>query len=101
MHGSAPSMVRRCVQFGDGPLHLVCMKGDLETAKLLVEGSFRNTFRNVGVCGSICVFSGGADLGAFNDFGFTPLHCAAAGGHKQLVQYLIEEGSDPSAKDKV
>ena len=31
----------------------------------------------------------------------TPLHCAAVGGHTDIVKILIEKGADVNAKDKV
>lgn len=62
---------------GDNALHCVCVWGDLEAARLLVEN--------------------GIDLHQKGEFGFTPLRVAAEFGHPLIVQYLISVGADPSA----
>ena len=42
----------------------------------------------------------GADPGARDDDGNTPLHWAAYGGHAEAVGALVKAGSDPAARDK-
>ncbi|KAJ3280067.1 hypothetical protein HK104_000952 [Borealophlyctis nickersoniae] len=54
----------------------------------------------------------GANVNAVDEQGFTPLHCAAAGGNgvvwndnraeelEALIKYLLEMGADPEAKNK-
>lgn len=64
---------------GDNALHCVCVWGDLEAAKLLVEN--------------------GIDLHKKGEFGFTPLRVAADFGYSALVDYLPGAGADPSALD--
>ena len=64
---------------GDNALHCVCVWGDLEAAKLLVEN--------------------GINLHQRGEFGFTPLRVAAEFEHSLLVQYLLASGADPSALD--
>ena len=60
-------------------LHVACSQGNLEVVKLLVES--------------------GADVEHFDESGSTPLHCAAAGNHPDVVAYLIvDAGCD---KNKV
>ena len=60
-------------------LHVACSQGNLEVVKLLVES--------------------GADVEHFDESGSTPLHCAAAGNHPDVVTYLIvDAGCD---KNKV
>ena len=40
----------------------------------------------------------GVDVNTEDEFGFTPLHFAAWVGHKEIVELLIENGSDVNAK---
>jgi ankyrin repeat protein len=63
--------------FGDNALHCVCVWGDLEAAKLLVEN--------------------GINLNQQGEHGFTPLRVAADFGHNELTAYLISKGADPAA----
>lgn len=53
------------------PLHIACMVGDLEIAKLLIEK--------------------GADVNAINDNGFTPLSVTNA-QHQNVISYLENIG---------
>ncbi|MBU6950155.1 ankyrin repeat domain-containing protein [Hahella sp. HN01] len=62
---------------GDNALHYVCVWGDLEAAKLLVEN--------------------GIDIEQKGEGGFTPLKVAEDFGHKELVNYLISMGADAEA----
>lgn len=55
---------------GETPLMLVCLKGDLRLAKLLISRQ--------------------ADV---NHPGWTPLHYAASGGHPQVIQMLLDESA--------
>jgi len=40
----------------------------------------------------------GADVNAKDENGFTPLHYATLGGHKEIAELLIAEGADVNAK---
>ena len=42
----------------------------------------------------------GADINIADDRGFTPLHHAIQGAHKELAEFLIAKGADVNAKDK-
>ena len=64
---------------GDNALHCVCIWGDLEAAKLLVEN--------------------GINLHQKGEFGFTPLRVAADFEHPLIVEYLLAAGADPSSLD--
>jgi ankyrin repeat protein len=64
---------------GDNALHCVCVWGDLEATKLLVEN--------------------GINLHQRGEFGFTPLRVAADFGHPRLVEYLLASGANPLALD--
>jgi len=63
--------------FGDNALHCVCVWGDLDAAKLLVEN--------------------GINIEQQGEGGFTPLKIAADFGHKELVDYLISQGANVNA----
>lgn len=62
---------------GENALHCVCVWGDLEAAKLLVES--------------------GIDLHQKGEFGFTAVRVAADFGHPLIVDYLLAAGADPLA----
>jgi ankyrin repeat protein len=36
-------------------------------------------------------------MGATDDQGATPLHCAALRGHKQMIIFLLDKGADVNA----
>lgn len=60
--------------FGDNALHCVCVWGDLNAAKLLVENGINIEQRGEG--------------------GFTPLKVAEDFGRKEMVRYLISKGAN-------
>ena len=62
-------------------LHLAALVGDLRICRVVL--------RNYNV-----------DINARDDYGFTVLHSAAGSGHSELLQYLIENGSDVFRKTK-
>jgi ankyrin repeat protein len=61
-------------RFGDTPLMLAALKGDLETVRVLIAG--------------------GASV---NLPGWTPLIYAATGGHDDVVDFLLAQGADIDA----
>jgi ankyrin repeat protein len=65
--------------FGDNALHCVCVWGDLEAAKLLVEN--------------------GINIEQKGEGGFTPLKIADDFGHSEIVNYLISKGASVDALD--
>ena len=65
--------------FGDNALHCVCVWGDVEAAKLLVEN--------------------GINIEQKGEGGFTPLKVADDFGHKEIVKYLISKGANTKALD--
>lgn len=61
---------------GDNALHCICVWGDLEAARLLVEN--------------------GIEINQRGESGFTPLNIALDFGHHELADYLIANGADTS-----
>jgi ankyrin repeat protein len=59
---------------GDTPLHVVCVWGDLEPVKVLIEA--------------------GADVNARGDRGQTPLFRAVTGENIEVVRLLLRAGAD-------
>jgi ankyrin repeat protein len=71
----------------DNDLHKAAHKGDIDTCKMLIEGS-------VGEEVPITV----NDLGASDR---RPLHRAAGAGHQEICAYFIEIGAEINAVCKV
>ena len=65
--------------FGDNALHCVCVWGDLNAAKLLVEN--------------------GINIEQKGEGGFTPLKVASDFGHNEIVEYLISKGANRKSLD--
>jgi ankyrin repeat protein len=61
---------------GDNALHCVCVWGDLNAAKLLVDS--------------------GINIDQKGEGGFTPLNVALEFGHSELANYLISVGANTS-----
>jgi len=65
-------------ELGDNALHCVCVWGDIEAARILIEG--------------------GIDVNKAGEDNYTPLHVACAHGHPQLVELLLAHGADTRAR---
>lgn len=61
--------------FGDTPLHIVAIWGDLEAARVLVEA--------------------GAEIDARGEHQFTPLHEAVSQGKIEVAEFLLKHGANP------
>jgi len=61
--------------FGNTPLHVAAVQGDMEAVRLLIDA--------------------GADLNSQGEHGYTPLHEAVEQGHFEVADLLIKSGSDP------
>ena len=66
-------------KFDLSALHVAAGQGDVELAQYLLEN--------------------GANLDARTGQGVTPLMCAAAGGHRELVDLLLSMGADAAKID--
>ena len=64
---------------GDNALHCVCIWGDLDAVKLLVEN--------------------GINLDQRGEHGFAPLRVAAEFDFPKIVEFLLSAGADPAALD--
>jgi uncharacterized protein len=65
---------------GDRPIHVACIRGNLDDVIALVEA--------------------GADVNSAGDLGFTPLHHAASDGHLDIVHVLLRYGADVNARNE-
>lgn len=63
--------------FGNTPLHVAAIRGDVEMVTLLLNA--------------------GAEVNAVGEYGDTPLHEAVSQGHSQVVQLLLSHGASKTA----
>lgn len=75
---SGPNVRTR--SFGETPLHVVAIWGDVESARILLDE--------------------GAIVDVPGEDGCTPLHEAAMQGHVEMVRLLLERGADKSVKSR-
>ncbi len=66
--------------YGESPLHIVAIWGDLDSARVLIEE--------------------GATIDVPGEHGCTALHEAALQGHVEMVKLLLKEGADPKLKSE-
>lgn len=64
--------------FGNSPLHVACVRGDLEEVVALLEA--------------------GANPNLKGEHGCTPLHDAVQQEHPEVVKLLLEKGASPTIK---
>jgi len=69
-------------EIGETPFHLVCLRGDLDVVKFLLNKGY---VKNVNV---------------FNNNGDTPLHYASRKGNKKIIDLLLKHGADLTLKSK-
>lgn len=66
---------------GDHLLHIAAFRGDLHTVEVLVK---------IGI-----------DVNMRGELGCTPLHYARMGQHKDVIEFLIKRGAQPSLKNEL
>ncbi len=88
-------LIRGMTVKGTGSLIAAAEHGNLEALRLLIEHESKN-----GVCdlGEVEEY-GEEDSRKLDDQG-TPLYKAAAQGHSQVVDFLLEKGADPKFRDR-
>jgi|WetSurMetagenome_2_1015567.scaffolds.fasta_scaffold32982_3 ankyrin repeat protein len=97
-----PELVSSQDSTGDTPLHLAVMKDHKDMVKLLIDNkadinaSITAHVREI-IHKSIPGFKSSTML--YFDIGATPLHLAAASGHKDIVELLLAHGADVNAID--
>jgi len=72
--------VNQVATSGDRPIHVACIRGNLDDVIALVEG--------------------GADVNAAGEDGYTPLHWAAQKSLYEIAKVLVSHGADPTAKNE-
>lgn len=65
---------------GDRPIHVACVRGDLEDVIALIEA--------------------GADVNAAGDLGYTPLHLAASQGLLDIAGVLLKHNADLKSRNE-
>jgi ankyrin repeat protein len=73
--------VNQVGRFGDRPLHIACVRGNMQEVVALIDG--------------------GADLNAKGELGNTPLDEAIGQGHIEVVRFLLQRGASPSQKNEL
>ncbi|KAF7347913.1 hypothetical protein MVEN_01549200 [Mycena venus] len=80
--GTSVSAMARPEDERDGSLHGLAVSNDIQGLVSLLQED-----RNV-------------NLNARDEFGYTPLHLAADRGHLPVVEFLLQQGADPTIKDE-
>src|SRR6185312_8461130 len=68
-------------------IHLACLDGDLDKVKILVKANPKLVFSTISTNDTY-----------WARYGFTPLLCAAEKGHKDVVEFLLQNKADIKAK---
>jgi ankyrin repeat protein len=72
--------VNQIDNFGNQPIHVACVRGDIEEVLTLLEA--------------------GADINAVGELGNTPLHEAIGQGYKNIVQLLLQQGASLELRNR-
>lgn len=65
--------------FGDYPIHIASVRGDIDEMKILLDN--------------------GANINAIGEHGYTALHNAVEQGHIKMVEFLLNQGIDTTIKN--
>lgn len=65
--------------FGDYPIHIASVRGDMNEMKILLDN--------------------GANINAIGEHGYTALHNAVEQGHIKMVEFLLNQGIDTTIKN--
>ena len=68
--------ISRRGNFGNTPLHIACVRGNLDEVETLLNA--------------------GAEVNTYGELGNTPLHEAVVQSHKEVVKRLLLSGADPN-----
>jgi ankyrin repeat protein len=79
-HGINLSGVNDKGAFGNTPLHIAAIRGDIDAVQILLDY--------------------GAEINAQGEGGYTPLHEAVEQGHYDIVELLFKNGSSVSIKNE-
>lgn len=90
------------VEIGRTGYQIVCDNFPAECAS--AKSSRGDTLLHVaasrGSMNEVCyLLQTGAQINAQGEFLFTPLHCAAIGGHNEIYDYLLSNGGDKDMRD--
>ncbi len=102
--------VDMCSNNLSSPLYVACCKGHVEVVKCLLAAGAKVNLRNkqkeiplhaaataphnLELCRLLV--SAGANVHALNINDWTPLFCAVSSGHRDIVEFLLDNGADPS-----
>ncbi len=85
------------------PLFHAAFMGEQKTVEYLLSRGAEIGFFEAVECGfkglAIKMISEGEDINRFKSSGFLPLHRAARYGHKEIIDYFIENGLEKDVKD--
>ncbi|MCZ8781594.1 ankyrin repeat domain-containing protein [Escherichia albertii] len=65
--------------FGNAPIHIACVRGDIDEVNTLING--------------------GANINALGEFGNTPLHEVVGQGNIEMTRFLVALGCDLEVKN--
>ena len=96
------------------PLHIICKRGNLEIAKLLIEAGADKEIKNVGRQSPLSIavsnknidiakylLEVGADIHSKGPNNLQPIHFACSKGNKEIIELLLSKGIDINIVDSL